>query len=101
MVSEIIITVILIIPLYGFLLWTYYCPEDSLMFGKRWMYNKEPDFSPNIIRYTKFASVTAMVGSPVVLASMFGAPYVFGIALMIFAFVFIIGAYVIFARQDI
>jgi len=85
------------IPLYGFLIWTYNCPEDSILFGRRWMYKEEPEFSPNLIRYTKFASISAMVGSPIVLIIMFLKPFVFGLALIVFILVFLIGAFFIFS----
>lgn len=94
--SEIFIIVIFMIPVYGYLIWTYHCPEDSILFGRRWMYKEEPEISPQYIRYTKFASISAMIGSPIVLISNFFKPYVFGLALVVFIFVFMIGAFFIF-----
>lgn len=67
--QETILTIIFMIPLYGIFLWSYYFPEDSLLAGKRWMYTKEPEISKAAIRYTKFASMTAMVGLPIVIIS--------------------------------
>ncbi|WP_316572065.1 hypothetical protein [Neobacillus sp. YIM B06451] len=100
MTSDIIITVIFMIPVYGFLIWSYNCPEDSILFGRRWMYREEPELSSNFIRYTKFASISAMVGIPFVLTSIFLKPYVFGLAVIVFIFVFIIGAFLIFSSES-
>lgn len=56
-------------PLFGVLIWTYFCPEESLLWGKRWMYKEEPELSEGAIRYTKIASLIAIV----VLTIIFGA----------------------------
>ncbi|RUT38616.1 hypothetical protein EJP82_26985 [Paenibacillus anaericanus] len=56
-------------PLLGVLIWTYFCPEESLLWGKRWMYKEEPELSEGAIRYTKIASLIAIV----VLTIIFGA----------------------------
>lgn len=56
-------------PLFGVLIWTYYCPEESLLWGKRWMYKEEPELTEGAIRYTKKASLIAIV----VLTIIFGA----------------------------
>ncbi|MFS0865499.1 hypothetical protein [Fredinandcohnia sp. 179-A 10B2 NHS] len=45
------------IPFYGLLIWTYLCPEDSLLWGNRWMYQDEPDFSEEAIKYTKYSAL--------------------------------------------
>lgn len=56
-------------PLFGVLIWTYFCPEESLLWGKRWMYKEEPELTEGAIRYTKIASLIAIV----VLTIIFGA----------------------------
>lgn len=94
--AETIITVIFMIPLYGLLIWTYYCPEESILFGRRWMYKEEPEISKAAIRYTKFASITAMVGLPIVLISFILEIYVLRLVLVVFPLVFILGALKIF-----
>ncbi|MGN7298659.1 hypothetical protein [Ferdinandcohnia sp. SAFN-114] len=52
--AEVILCLILMIPLYAVLIWTYFNPEESMLFGQRWMYKGEPEFSEHAIRYTKF-----------------------------------------------
>ncbi|MGE7835612.1 hypothetical protein [Viridibacillus arvi] len=61
MVAEIIITFILMLPLYGLLIWSYFEPEESILWGKRWMYKEEPELSSGVIRYTKIASLVTMI----------------------------------------
>ncbi|WP_342559839.1 hypothetical protein NSQ95_14185 [Psychrobacillus sp. FSL W7-1457] len=66
MIGEIFIVVVLMIPLYAFFIWTYNFPEESLLWGKRWMYEETPEVSPKVILYMKFASIVAMIGTPIV-----------------------------------
>ncbi|MFE8697593.1 hypothetical protein ACFYKT_14720 [Cytobacillus sp. FJAT-53684] len=94
--AEIIITVILMIPLYAVLIWTYFYPEESLLFGKRWMYNEEPEISKAAIRYTKFVSIIAIVGLPIFLLSFIFEIHALRLLLVIFPIVFILGAFKIF-----
>jgi len=60
---------ILMMPIYGLVIWSYFYPEESLLFGKRWMYKEEPQLSNEVIRYTKFASMVVMIGLPIVVIS--------------------------------
>lgn len=99
MIGEIFIAVIFMIPLYAFFIWTYFCPEDSFLLGKRWMYQEEPEVSPNVVRYMKFASIVAMIGTPIVIFSIFLEQSVFGLALMAFILVFVVGAAIIFTGK--
>lgn len=50
MATDIILAIIFVIPLYAFFIWTFNCPEDSFLFGKRWQYQEEPEVSPNVVR---------------------------------------------------
>ncbi len=88
------------IPMYGFFIWAYNCPEDCILIGRRWMFKGEPEISSNVIRYIKFASIFAMVGSPIVLISIFLKPYVFGLALIVFILVLITGATLILTAES-
>ncbi|WP_060206259.1 hypothetical protein [Sporosarcina koreensis] len=100
MVAEMILTVILMIPLYAFFIWTYNCPEDSFLFGKRWQFKEEPEVSPNMVRYLKFTSIAAMISTPIVIFSIFFKQSVFGLALLAFIFVIVIGAFIIFTGEN-
>jgi hypothetical protein len=94
--TTIFFTVVIMIPIYGLLIWTYLDPEESMLFGKRWMYKEEPEMSSTAIRYTKFAAITAMVGLPFILISLLSEIHVLRLVLVIFPLVFIIGALKIF-----
>ncbi|MBT2686837.1 hypothetical protein J7I93_01430 [Bacillus sp. ISL-47] len=58
--AELILVFILFIPVYGVLLWSYFDPEESMLWGKRWMYEEEPEISEGAIRYTKMMSLVVM-----------------------------------------
>lgn len=62
--AEIIIYIILLIPVYAVLIWTYMEPEESMLFGERWMYDREPEFSKRAIRFAKFGSLMVMILIP-------------------------------------
>lgn len=67
--ADTILTFIFMIPLYGVLIWTYFYPEESMLFGQRWMYKEEPEFSEIAITYTKFASMVAIFLFTIILIS--------------------------------
>ncbi|WP_205690264.1 hypothetical protein [Chengkuizengella sediminis] len=95
--AEFIITVIFMIPIYGLFIWTYFYPEESILFGRRWMYKEEPELSKEVIRYTKFVSIVAMVGLPIVLISIIFDIYLLRFVLVLgFPFIFIFGLFKIF-----
>jgi hypothetical protein len=52
---------IILIPIYALLIWTLIDPRESLLFGKRWMYNEEPELSDDYLRFTKFVTVFIIV----------------------------------------
>ncbi|WP_449536483.1 hypothetical protein [Ferdinandcohnia sp. Marseille-Q9671] len=49
------------IPLYAVFVWTYFYPEESMLFGQRWMYKEEPEFSDEAIRSTKLWAMAGIV----------------------------------------
>lgn len=100
MISEMIMAAIFMIPLYAFFIWTYSCPEDSFLFGRRWMFEEEPEVSPYVIRYLKFASISAMIGTPIIIISIFLSQSAFGLSIVVFLFVLVVGAAIIFTRNS-
>ncbi|WP_342567743.1 hypothetical protein MKY09_04995 [Psychrobacillus sp. FSL K6-4046] len=99
MIGEIFILVVLMIPLYAFFIWTYNFPEESFLWGKRWMYEEEPEVSPKVVRYMKFVSILAMIGTPIVFIRYFSNQSVFSLLLIILIGVFLAGAIIIFTRD--
>lgn len=57
---EIIVMFIMCIPVYAVLLWTYFDPRESLLWGRRWMYKEEPEPSEGAIRYAKVTSAISI-----------------------------------------
>lgn len=95
--AEKILIMIFMIPIYGLLIWTYFYPEESLLIGKRWMYKEEPEFSNEVIRYTKFTSMTVMIGLPILIISFLFDIYFLRLTLLLIPFVVVYGAIKIFA----
>jgi len=57
------------VPLYAVLIWTYLFPEESLLWGRRWMYKEEPELSEGAIRYAKIASIIGIIFITIILIS--------------------------------
>jgi hypothetical protein len=100
MVTTIFFTIIIMIPIYGSLIWAYFCPEETLLFGNRWMYKEEPEISNTYIRYIKFASMTAMIGLPIIILSLILEIFVLRLVWVVFPIVFIFGALKIFTDNN-
>lgn len=97
MVVTIFFTVVMLIPIYGLLLWTYICPEESILFGSRWMYKEEPEISSKAIRYTRFVAKASMIAIPFAVTSIILEIYVLRLVLVLIPIVMIFGALKIFA----
>ncbi|MFA9556810.1 hypothetical protein ACERII_05880 [Evansella sp. AB-rgal1] len=69
MLFEIIAAIVIMLPLYAALIWTYLFPEESMLFGNRWMYRDRPEFSERAIRFTKFGASTGLIFLPIALIS--------------------------------
>ena len=52
---------VLILILYGILFWTYFYPEESLLWGKRGMYKEEPQLTERAIRNTKLKALISII----------------------------------------
>ena len=52
-----IITFILLSPIYLFLILQLKYPEDTTLWGERWMYSEDPEFSEEGIKYIKIRSM--------------------------------------------
>ena len=58
---EFILFFILCIPLYGVLIWSFLCPEESVILGKRWLFNHKLEPSTLAIQYTKWSSLVGLI----------------------------------------
>lgn len=97
--AEKIVMIIFMIPIYGLIIWSYFYPEESLLLGRKWEYKEEPTFSDARIRYTKFTSLVAMVGLPIVAISFVFDIYILKFSLVVIVLVVIIGALKIFTDE--
>jgi len=97
--AEKIVMIIFMIPIYGLIIWSYFNPEESLLSGRRWKYEEEPTFSNELIRYTKFTSLVAMIGLPIVVISFIFDIYILKFSVVLIILVGIIGALKIFTDE--
>ncbi|WP_190279462.1 hypothetical protein [Ornithinibacillus gellani] len=86
-----IVMTILFIPLYGIFIWSYVAPEQSILFGKRWMFKHDPEPSETAIRYTKFMSLIAMISFPLFIIGSFIHKGIFPFLLLLFLIVLVVG----------
>lgn len=99
MMAEAFIIIVFMIPFYGMLLWVYFCPEESILFGRKWMYKEEPEITGEAIQYTKFTSITLMVGTAIVLISLIFENYFLRLSLVLLPVVLVLGALKIFSSN--
>ncbi len=90
MLGEIIISMFFLIPLYGILIWTYFYPEESMLFGQRWRYKEEPEFTDGAITYTKFVSGIAIFFITIIVVSTFIDNYLIRVLLILGFFIYLI-----------
>ncbi|GAA0350342.1 hypothetical protein [Bacillus horti] len=88
-----ILAIIFFTPLYCLILWAYFSPEESMLFGQRWVYKEEPEFSPKAIRHTKFTSLMALIGIPIFVVDILLRSNLLKIGLAILLFVYLIGIF--------
>lgn len=62
---------ILCLPLYAVLIWQYVNPEEAMLWGKRWMYNDEPQITESAVRYTKLSSLFGIIFISIILVILF------------------------------
>lgn len=66
--ADFLLMFFLVIPIYGVLIWSYFDPEESLLWGKRWIYKEEPEISEGAICYTKMMFLVSMIVLTVIFA---------------------------------
>lgn len=74
--TEVILLLIVIIPLYRVLIWTYSNTKESIYWEKQWMYGEDDEISEGVIRYTKVIAMISMVIMTILIALMV-IPYFF------------------------
>ncbi|WP_084268742.1 hypothetical protein [Oceanobacillus damuensis] len=70
--GDIIFTSYFVIVIYVVLILSYFYPRESILFGKRWMYEEDPEPSEEAIRFARLGAVAGIViVTIIVLASVF------------------------------
>ena len=64
-------SILLFIPLYVIMIWQFFNPKDSILWGRRWMYKEEPDITEKAIKHAKVTSVFGIVFLTIVLIILF------------------------------
>ncbi|GGA72561.1 hypothetical protein [Ornithinibacillus halotolerans] len=98
--AGLIVTIIILIPVYIILIWSYVEPEESMLFGERWMYQEDPEFSTRSIQFRKFTSLMLMIGIPLFIIGILIEKMIYWLVPAIFIVVFVIGVLKILAEDD-
>jgi hypothetical protein len=67
--AEWFILIIFLIPVYVLLIWAYRNPAESYFFGRRWMYEEEPELSEEAIWIHKKVSMIIIIVISLILLS--------------------------------
>lgn len=59
--AEKIVFFIFSITIFAAFIWNIVDPRGSMLFGKRWMYEEEPEFSEDLLMIRKIVSVIGFV----------------------------------------
>ena len=61
---------LLLIP-YGIIIWTYFKPKESLLWGRRGIYKEEPEITESAIRKTKAQALITIIVYPIIFVIIF------------------------------
>ncbi len=59
--ADLFLMIIILIPIYTLLIWAYINPKASYLFGRRWMYKEEPEFTEETIKFFKMSTMIFIV----------------------------------------
>ncbi|MCD8510029.1 MAG: hypothetical protein LRY73_09280 [Bacillus sp. (in: Bacteria)] len=62
-----LLLIIFSIPMYWAFIYGYLFPEESILWGRRWMYEDEPQLSDAAILLTKYSSLLGIIILSIVL----------------------------------
>lgn len=79
-----------ILPIYGISFFSYFYPEDSFLFGKRWQFKEDPEISETGIKVIKFVSVIGILMATMILVFAFSDNFYIRISLVIGLIVYVI-----------
>ena len=56
----------LLLIVYGVIIWTYFKPKESLLWGRRGIYKEEPEITESAIRDTKMKALITIIVYPII-----------------------------------
>ena len=65
---------LLLIP-YGLIIWTYFKPKESLLWGRRGLYKEEPEITESAISKTKAKALVTIIIYPIIFIIIFVYSY--------------------------
>ena len=58
--------ILLLLILYGIIIWTYFNPKESLLWGRRWIYKEEPEITESAINNIKAKALFTIIVFPII-----------------------------------
>lgn len=56
----------LLLIMYGIIIWTYFNPKESLLWGRRGIYKEEPEITESAIRDIKAKALITIIVYPII-----------------------------------
>jgi hypothetical protein len=67
--------ILLLLILYGIIIWTYFNPKESLLWGRRWIYKEEPEITESAINNIKAKALFTIIVFPIIFIIIFVFSY--------------------------
>lgn len=66
---------LLLLIVYGIIIWTYFKPKESLIWGRRGIYKEEPEITESAIRNIKVKALITIIVYPIIFIIIFVYSY--------------------------
>lgn len=63
--------IVLFLIIYGIIIWTYFKPKKSLLWGRRGIYKEEPEITESAIKNIKAKALITIIVYPIILIIIF------------------------------
>ena len=64
-------SILLLLILYGIIIWTYFYPKESLLWGRRGIYKEEPEITESAINNIKAKALITIILYPIIFIIIF------------------------------
>jgi len=68
---DMVALILLLLIVYGVIIWTYFEPKKSLLLGRQGIYKEEPEITESAIRDTKVKALIAIIVYPIIFILIF------------------------------